>query len=53
MSTFKNDLRENQFVLMNTVGRTRIFTARLLYLDGHYIFPFSHSKGMEKGKPTV
>lgn len=53
MSTFKNDLPENQFVLMNTVRRTQIFTAGLLNLDGHYIFPFSHSEETQKAKPAV
>lgn len=53
ISTFKNDLPENQFVLMNTVRRTQIFTAGLLNLDGHYIFPFSHSEETQKAKPAV
>lgn len=53
MSTFKNDLPENQFVLMNTVRTTRIFTVRLLYMNNYHIFPFPLSKGTLRVEPAV
>lgn len=50
---FKNGMPENQFVLMNTARTAWIFTVRLLYMNGHYIFPFPHSKGTWKAEPAV
>lgn len=50
---FKNGMPENQFVSMNTVRTAWIFTVRLLYMNGHYIFPFPHSKGTWKAEPAV
>lgn len=53
MSTFKSGLPENQFDLMETVKRVRIFTARPPCLDGHHIFFISHSLGTQRTEPAV
>lgn len=45
MSTFKNNMPENPFILMNTPRTTRIFTVSILYLNDHYNFSFSPSNG--------